>query len=175
MHRFVVANKLLWSRQIQVWCSNTWDWTPSFTSSCCPSVLQMLFRNSSWKCAAENFEKKKKNIFFLIFIFVDEIDFFSFWWKTKFFLQRNYLYENGQAHTAIIQLLYTSFYTRYMMPCVPCTVYMYTYDVHGRTHHVICDDVIDRCTCAQQLILSRSIIIADVRVVRWVAAFYLVL
>jgi hypothetical protein len=45
----------------------TWDWTPSFTSSCCPSVLQMLFRNSSWKCAAENFEKKKKKQFFFSF------------------------------------------------------------------------------------------------------------
>ena len=43
---------------------------------------------------AENFEKKIKTNFFF-FIFVDEIDFFSFWWKTKFFLQRNYLYENG--------------------------------------------------------------------------------
>jgi hypothetical protein len=46
------------------------------------------------KMRSRKFWKKKKNNFFF-FIFVDEIDFFSFWWKTKFFLQRNYLYENG--------------------------------------------------------------------------------
>ena len=72
---------------------------------CCRCYFAIQVENAQQKILKI---KEKKNQFFFYFIFVDEIDFFSFWWKTKFFLQRNYLYENGHApmHVYYVHIIY---------------------------------------------------------------------